>query len=145
MDAHWRIELLGRLRARHGEQVLTHFRSRKAAALLAYLAYFRRAHSREELIARFWPERPPGAARTQLRTALTGLRQQLPTGVPPGSLLMADRTTVQLDPAACSTDVGEFEAALRAAARVSSAAERAEWLIQAVEGYPGALLPGGDA
>src|SRR5438128_12496825 len=101
MDAQWRIGLLGSLRAEQGDQVLTRFRSRKAAALLAYLAYYRRAHPREELIERFWPEGRPAATRTHLRVELTWLRQQLPTaGVPPGSLIVADGAAVQLNPAA---------------------------------------------
>src|SRR5262245_26308447 len=39
MEAPWRIELLGWLRATQGERVVTRFRSQKTGALLAYLAY----------------------------------------------------------------------------------------------------------
>ena len=50
MDALWRVELR-RLRASQGDRVVAHFRTWKAAVLLAYLAcYPDRAHAREELI-----------------------------------------------------------------------------------------------
>ena len=53
----WRIELLGGLRATHDDQVITHFRTQKNTALLAYLAYYRRrSRRREELIELLWPE-----------------------------------------------------------------------------------------
>nr|CAA9270476.1 Cyclase homology domain / Predicted ATPase / Transcriptional regulator, LuxR family [uncultured Armatimonadetes bacterium] len=43
----WRVELFGGLRLRRGEQVLTRLETRKAEALVAYLAFFRtRPHPR---------------------------------------------------------------------------------------------------
>jgi hypothetical protein len=39
MEAPWRIELLGGLRARHGERVVARFRTQKAAELLASSSY----------------------------------------------------------------------------------------------------------
>jgi DNA-binding SARP family transcriptional activator len=51
MDAPWRIELLGTLRATLGDRAVTRFRSRKIASLLAYLAYHREhAHSRNHRV-----------------------------------------------------------------------------------------------
>ena len=143
MDARWRIELFGGLRARRGDDLVTRFRASKAALLLAYLAYYhRRAHPREELVQLLWPEHDPTAGRRNLRVALTRLRRQMePPGVAPGSVLIADRVAVQLNPAACVTDVEEFEAALRSAGRADSPGERAQWLAQAVEQYHGELLP----
>jgi DNA-binding SARP family transcriptional activator len=38
MSERWRIQLFGGLRAERGERVVTRFPTRKAAALLAYLA-----------------------------------------------------------------------------------------------------------
>src|SRR5229473_4658723 len=107
MVAPWRIEMLGWLRAVQGDRVVTHFRSRKVAALLAYLAYHsQRSHPREELVELLWPECDPAAGRHRLCQALYSLRCQLePPGVPSGAVLLSNRATVQLNPAACITDV----------------------------------------
>jgi hypothetical protein len=43
---------------------------------------------------------------------------------PAGGLLIAERTTVQLDPAAFTTDVAEFHAALRGATHAPDLTER---------------------
>jgi DNA-binding SARP family transcriptional activator len=150
MDTPWRIELLGRLRATQGDRVVTRFRARKTGALLAYLAYYReRPHPREALIELFWPETEPHSGRNNLRRELSSLRRQLePPGyprsewLPTGAVLVADRATVQLNPAACTTDVIEFEAALADAARATRASERARRLSAAVDRYSGELLPG---
>src|SRR2546423_1699113 len=88
----WRLTLLGGLRAERGNETVTRFRTQKSGALLAYLALFsHRSHPREELAELFWPDLDPDAARTNLRTALSSLRQQLePAGIPAGSVLVAD-------------------------------------------------------
>src|SRR6266851_10370802 len=128
MDLRWRIELLGGLRARQGDRVISRFRTHKTGALLAYLAYHRqRAHRREELVELLWPECDPEAGRHSLRTELSWLRHQLE--LPPversepavgepadagrskasalnaqvSTLIVADRTSVRLNPAAFST------------------------------------------
>ena len=144
MDAPWRIELLGRLSARQDGRVIRRFRTQKTGALFAYLAYYRdRPHPREELIELFWPEDAAPAARNSLRVSLTSLRRQLEgPGIPAGAILIADRANVQLNPAACLTDVAEFEKAFRASAEVESAAARVQLLRQAVDLYQGELLPG---
>ncbi|HLV81924.1 MAG TPA: tetratricopeptide repeat protein [Chthonomonadaceae bacterium] len=144
MDTPWHIALLGQFSARQDTRSITRFRTQKTGALLAYLAYYRdRAHPREELIGLFWPEDAPEAGRNSLRVALTSLRRQLePPGVPAGAVLRADRLNVQLNPAACLTDVTEFEASLQAASEAESAAARALFLRQAAELYRGDLLPG---
>lgn len=67
---------------------VTGFVSRKAEALLYYLAWTGRAHSRESLAALFWSESTDGAARTNLRKVLSNLRQLLPAH------LVLDRQTV---------------------------------------------------
>src|SRR5690242_4976143 len=114
MEPLWRIELLGGLRAVREGAVVERFSNQKAAALLAYLAYHRRAHPRELLVERFWPEDDAPIARHKLSMALTALRQQLEAGgVPDGAVIHADRTTVRLAEGSVVTDVGELEAALR--------------------------------
>jgi DNA-binding SARP family transcriptional activator len=113
------------------------------ADLLAYLAYFRRrSHPRELLIELLWPEVEPDTGRHNLSVALSLLRQLLePPGVPDGSVVVADRHAVRLNPAAITTDVGEFEAALKEAA-AALPEERSKFLITAAEVYGGELLPG---
>jgi DNA-binding SARP family transcriptional activator len=144
MDAPWRIQLLGGLHAERGERVVTRFRMQKAAALLAYLAYHRgRSHPREVLIELLWPECEVDVARHRLSVALSLLRQQLePSGVAGGLVLVADHFSVGLHPDAVTTDVAEFEAALKRAGEPGAAAERTRCLTEAVELYRGALLPG---
>src|SRR5207253_2862093 len=81
--------------------------------------------------------------RGRLSRELTSLRRQLePPGVPAGAVIVADHANVQLNPAACVTDVMEFEAALQAATRANGDDERIARLIKAAELYGGVLLPG---
>src|SRR3954467_3289865 len=107
----WRVEMLGGLRLQHDGEVVSRFRTRTTAALFAYLAYHpRRAHPREELIERFWPEDDFDAGRRKFNVAVSSLRLQLePHGVPDGAALPADRQCVGLGPGAIATDAAEFE------------------------------------
>lgn len=139
-----RIELLSGLRAQQGDRVITRFRSQKTGALLAYLAYYpQRIHSREVLIDLLWPECELESGRSRLSMALSSLRHQLePPGVPTGTVIIADRASVRINPAAIVTDVAEFEAALDAAERAQSSTEREQFFVRAVQHYRGPLLPG---
>src|SRR5262249_30620325 len=143
-DARCQIELLGRLRVEQDGRVMTRFRDRKTEALLAYLVYFRqRAHPREELIALLWPDSAAHAGRISLNTALSALYKQLiPPNTPRAAIFLSDRTCVQFNPAACTTDVTAFENALRAAAKATTAAQKAHFLAEAIARYGGELLPG---
>src|SRR5437879_5509522 len=131
----WNIQLLGGLQAREDDRLVEHFRTQKCAVLFAYLAYhLQRAHPREELVELLWPESEPHAGRKNLSKELSWLRSELePPGVAFGAVLPADRANVRLNPAAVTTDHAQFEAALAAAERAHSSAERAECLAQAVE------------
>jgi DNA-binding SARP family transcriptional activator len=144
METRWRIELLGGLRAVYADRVIARFRTHKTGALFAFLAYHcHRAHLREELIELLWPDGDPPAGRTSLRTALSWLRHQLePAGVPAGAVLLADRSSVRLNPEAITTDVAGFQAAFQAANQAGGSAAQTGCLAQAVELYPGELLPG---
>jgi DNA-binding SARP family transcriptional activator len=168
MNTPWQIELLGWLRARRGERVVSRFYTRKHAALFAYLAFFHhRSHSREVLIELLWPDCPLPAGRNRLKVALTSLRHQLePPGVPAGAVILADRASVQLNPEAISTDVARFEATCSSGlllgvadcsadlpsgdtdrkvgtpSRAASSSERIQRLTEAIELYRGELLPG---
>ncbi len=79
-------------------------RSRKQLALLAYLVTeHTTAHSRETLLAIFWPDETTPAALNNLRVTLSRLRQLAkklePAETTQPALLIADRRTVQIDPA----------------------------------------------
>src|SRR5579871_2458711 len=99
-----RIELLGGLRVRQADRLISRFRTQKAASLLAYLAYYsHQRHPREVLLEMLWPDLAPTAGRDNLSTTLSSLRHQLePPGVPAGTVLVADRSAVGVDPAALS-------------------------------------------
>lgn len=106
---------------RDGFPPVTHFRSRKTAGLLAYLALHPGQHSRERLIDLFWPDDPLPQGQQSLRAALTSLRRQLePPDVRAGSVVLATRTHAGLHPSAISTDVAELEAALKAGDRAQA-------------------------
>jgi predicted ATPase len=129
----WQIQLLGGLRATHGNSVIAQFPSRPIAMLLARLALEpQRRHSREELIELLWPEVDLDVGRNRLRQVLSTLRRLLePPDVPPYSVLNADRQTIGLTADAVSSDVREFEQFLRQGA-----------IAQALACYRGDLLPG---
>jgi predicted ATPase/DNA-binding SARP family transcriptional activator len=144
MSSLWRIELFGKLRAECGQRSIRSFRTHKTGALLAYLAFYReRPHPREALIELLWPERELPSGRHNLRLALSSLRHQLePPGVPEGSVLQANRSTVQLSCAAVTTDVAEFESLLTRAAQAPNRTDRIALLARIAALYEGSLLPG---
>ena len=129
----WQIQLLGGLRATHGNSVIAQFPSRPIAMLLARLALQpQRRHAREELIELLWPNVELDVGRNRLRQVLSTLRRLLePPDVPPYSVLNADRQTIGLTADAVSSDVREFEQFLRQGA-----------IAQALDCYRGDLLPG---
>lgn len=137
-----RVELLGELRLRQGERVTTRFRTLKTASLLAYLALRpQQVHTREMLIDLFWPDLDIEAGRDNLSTTLGYLRRQLETdGAPPGTFLLANRQTVQLNPEHITTDVQEFQQLLEKAARTEGVLGKSERLCAALALYRGDLL-----
>ncbi|HLV80819.1 MAG TPA: tetratricopeptide repeat protein, partial [Chthonomonadaceae bacterium] len=138
------IRLLGQFSVQQNDRTITRFRTRKAAELLAYLAYYRhRQHAREALLEMLWPDEEIEAARNRLSVELNSLRRQLePPGVPAGAILRTDRTHVQLNPEAYTTDVVEFEEAIQAAGQEEDNTRQAALLTQAIDLYRGELLPG---
>lgn len=116
VDGHWRIELLGSIRATSGRRVITRFAGRAVVALLARLALQPKcSHSREELIEMCWPGVPVDVGRNRLRQVLSTLRNLLePPGSGAGLLLIADRNTVRINEHSVSCDALEFELAMRA-------------------------------
>jgi len=84
------------------------FRTRKALALLCYLAASPGPHPRERLLALLWPAADEGRGRANLRTALLYLRDALG---PTASLLRAEGGLLALAPAILDVDVVTLEAA----------------------------------
>jgi DNA-binding SARP family transcriptional activator len=138
--APWRIELLGGIRARRGRSVVSEFRTRRAAILLARLALNPRPHRRAELIEMLWPGASPGAGRQNLSQSLSELRRRL-EAPHECEFIFASRETVWLDRDHLQTDVEEFELALKAS-RESYGRERVRNLEHAVAVAQAPLLPG---
>lgn len=67
---------------------ITQFVSRKAQALLIYIAVTGKLHSREKLAEMFWQKMPPSKAMNNLRAVLPNLRQLV------GSHLLITRHTI---------------------------------------------------
>jgi len=143
----WHIWLLGGLCVEVAGRTFTRFRTHNCAALLAYLAYFpHRPHTRDSLIELLWPEVEPTTGRNRLKQELSSLRRQLePPGVMAGTVLCADYTQVQINREAVTTDVEQFQQALKAAEGLESEEAQIPVLSQAVELYRGDLLPAFDA
>jgi DNA-binding SARP family transcriptional activator/tetratricopeptide (TPR) repeat protein len=102
------LTLLGGFRARLDSGVSLALPTRKAQALLAYLAVpAGTAHPRDKLASLLWGGTLETTARTSLRQTLYALRKSLQEANPAPLLLEAD--TVALDPAAVTVDVRTFE------------------------------------
>ena len=71
------IHTLGSLSIRDGDKEITSIGSRKAEAILVYLAIEGGVHNRHSLAALFWPESPESKALTSLRVALSSLRKSV--------------------------------------------------------------------
>ncbi len=142
MTVPWELQLLGRLRAVHGERVVERFTTRKTGALLAWLALHPdRPQPREQLVERFWPDSAPAAGRNSLSQALSALRRELERSVGV-TVFEADRDQVELLSVAVRTDVAGFRAALRRAEGVDAGStEHVAALSEAVALYRGELLP----
>src|SRR5215831_8344564 len=127
------LTLLGGFQARLDPGARLALPTRKAQALLAYLAVPPGpAHPRDKLANLLWGSTQESTARTSLRQTLYALRRSL-RGADPQPLRV-DSETVSLDPAAVSVDVGEFE---RRAAEGTPVA-----LVEAATVYQGDFLEG---
>ncbi len=78
--------------------------TRKAIALLAYLALEGGRHSRDALAALLWPEHGQSKARAALRRTLSALGELRSDGV-----LISDRESVTLDPGGVWVDANRFQ------------------------------------
>ena len=124
----WRLILLGDIALQRNGVEVRRLSAQKYGHLLAYLALWpNRAHSRSELLEIFWPDEPLENAQMCLRTALTSLRRLLDC---PDLLVPGPREIVRLAPGIISTDVQDFEQAIRDRDPVAFSL------------YNGSLLPG---
>src|ERR1700739_1926989 len=85
--------------------------SRRARAVLAFLALNPGPQPRARVAAQFWPDVLDESARASLRVALTQLGQALG---PAAGYVVATRDTVALEGADLTVDVREFDRALAA-------------------------------
>ena len=103
-----RVRLLGDLEIELDGAAIEPPSSRRARALLGWLALEPRMHARSQLAARFWPEVLDESARTSLRSALSALRRSL--GPDSERYIIAGRDDVGLAGGSeVWTDVAEFE------------------------------------
>ncbi len=102
-----RLLLLGPPRLEQGEQPL-HLATRKALALLAFVAVERSGASRSQLAHLLWPENAEEQARASLRQELSRLGQSL------GNVLQKpSQQLLRLDPAGIQVDLWDFWDAIR--------------------------------
>lgn len=128
-----RIRLLGGLEIAGNSGAGAPVLSRKAKALVAYLALQRdQPQSREKLAALLWQDSPEEQARTNLRQVLSSIRKALNDYEAPD--LVADRNQISLIGRNLDLDVAEFE---RLVAEATPGA-----LIKAATLYKGDLLDG---
>ena len=103
------VELAGGLQLRVDGARIASPASRRARAVLAFLALNPGPQPRARVAARFWPDVLDESARASLRVALTELRQALG---PAAGYLVATRDTISLEGPELRVDVREFQQAL---------------------------------
>ena len=146
------LKLLGPPEARLDGRTLA-FRTRKALALLAYLAVERGSHPREELAELLWPKSGRSKGRTALRSALADLRRELgETKDSRAARLLAEHDSLRFDATSdAEIDLETINAALEAARIPFSGSGprqesgRRELLVQlgkAANAYQGEFLKG---
>jgi DNA-binding SARP family transcriptional activator/TolB-like protein len=130
---HVTLRLLGTfaIEAAAGRTVAISIRSKKARALLAYLAMKQDYQaSREELATLLWGDNPDALARHSLRQCLLSLRQDLSFAA---EVLIVDRETVGLSPQFISVDARAF--------MMLAQSEGPDELARAAELWRGPFLP----
>ena len=131
--AHVTLRVLGTfaLEANVGRPIALSIRSRKARALLAYLAMKPDYRARrEELATLFWGDNPDALARQSLRQCLISLRQDLCLA---SQILIVDRETIGLRAQFLCVDARSFISLARSAGP--------DQLTKAAELWQGAFLP----
>src|ERR671934_509931 len=127
------LSLLGGFEARIGPGAPVPVPTKKAQALLAYLALTPgQSHPREKLAALLWGDSAPGSARTALRQTLFVMRRAL-SGIE-GELFQLTGDGIGVVAGAVETDAATFERAVSVGTPAA--------LDQAVDLYRGDLLSG---
>jgi TolB-like protein/Tfp pilus assembly protein PilF len=122
------LRLLGPFSARWSDGERVELTTRKARALLAFLAVEREGAARERLAALLWGDRSDQRARHNLRQTLSAIRSAC------GPLVATRGDRLELDTGRCTADVIAFE-------RLAGAADR-ESLSRCLALYAGDLMEG---
>lgn len=131
------LTLFGSLQVRWHDRFVTDFVSRKAEALLVYLALHPRPHAREILADLLWDDRTQKQALGNLRVLLSNLRKLFP------DLLLIDRQTVRFhSPTAVTSDAHHLQAILNALDDQPLTAEGTTTLAAALDAYCVPFLQG---
>jgi predicted ATPase/DNA-binding SARP family transcriptional activator len=138
------ITLLGSFSVKFGGKVVSRFRSKATASLLAFLAFHRgRTFPREILAEMFWPNVPQEASRRNLSVALWSLRRLFESdSAEEGSILLVTPHLIGIEAASVATDVAMFEAAITSAKVAHTENSKRNYLRRVTELYSGTLLPG---
>ena len=106
--AHLELKLLGGFEARVHAGAAMVLPTKKAQALLGYLALpLGQSHPREKLATLLWGDMQHVQARGNLRNALSRIRKILPRAA--RASLVVDGASVSLDPSGVDVDVAQFE------------------------------------
>ena len=124
-----RVRVLGRLEADWDGSGVAPSESRRAWALLGWMALNPGPHERSVVAATLWPDVLDSSARTSLRSALWSLRRALG---PAAAAVVTDRELLGLDAGTAAVDLLEFEA-LAAAGELERA--HALWRGPLLEGF----------
>src|SRR5260221_7092544 len=103
------LAVLGQPQVRHGSAAIS-FPTRKALALLVYLALEGGAHSREKITTLFWPDSDTPAGRSTLRKTLAFLQKALRE--PGAAHLLAERDALAVERSGAALDVWEIQSVL---------------------------------
>lgn len=136
-----KISLLGTFRVTLNDQPVTGFESNKVRALLAYLAIEAKiSHSRSKLAGMLWPDMPETSALSNLRYALSDLRNVIGDRIAIPPHLRISRQSIQFNPSSENwLDVHAFETLLEAGEDMASDMTA---FCQAVDIYHGSFLEG---
>jgi DNA-binding SARP family transcriptional activator len=135
------VKLFGDFAITDEQQVSLGIGNDRQQALLAYLLLHRHTpQPRQRLAFHLWPDSTESQSRSNLRKALSYLRQALPES---DTFLLADAKTLQWSPSApLVLDVAEFEQAAKLAAQATEPGEVRSHLEAALSLYQDDLLPG---
>lgn len=146
MNPIWKLEMLGTFEAKSQGRVVSRFRTRRVASLLAYLALHpKRVQTRDEISDLFWPGSDEAVGRRNLRQAIHSLKKVLePPPAEEGSVLRIRTGVISLNPEGIDTDAAELERLVEAARLKNNPEEKMAALRKAIALYRGDLLPGFD-